>query len=286
MWKIWMKSAKLEIEKDGNHRKSSILLILALTVINEGNHDINSFSIKNINLSEYTLWCSYLLSSKHMTISKSINIELCDGCAMLYTLSPHLSLSILSHQIPLLISSEVCNQIIIMGSKLYSKIQSSISMTTMNSFIQCIIEDISFLYLCNTDSSLDSLHLFKSEKDDDGNLYSRTLGWSLLSAASICIVNEQNTKHCLKKITNFYKVTTNEKKQKMLIFLVALISSFILSPSWVPFVSILLQDKFEESLISSNILVELVSDELYSQLPYDIAKENIEKFKEKIVIFH
>jgi hypothetical protein len=222
VWKIWMKSAKLEIEIYGNHRKSSILLLLSLIVINEGNHD-NSFMINSIKLSEYTLWCSYLLSSKHMAISKSINIDLCDGYAILHTLSPHLSSSILAHQIPLLISSEVCNQIINLGSKLYSKIQINISMTTMNGFVQCIIEDISFLLLCNT--SLDSLQLFRSEK----NLYARSLGWSFLSAASICVINEQIVKKCLRKIIEFYKVASNEKKHKILAFLVALISSFTLA---------------------------------------------------------
>lgn len=265
-WQLWMKCAKADIEKYGSNSKSSISLFVALTIINEGyHHDVGGDGILN----DYALWYSYLISSKYMAIAKSIDIDFFIGYSALSSLTQS-SKATLFCQIPLLLSSEVCNRIVIMGNNLQTMGAIDLSTLTISSFSNCIVEDISHLLDLNRD--VNDMYLFSVNTPVDCGVYPRTLGWTFLSATAICKIDDSEVKSALVRILNVYKMTTNEKNQKMENFLVGLLSSFILSSSSTNLISTLLENK--------NMLPSAkVSEELRSQLPPCIATEYVVKFQ-------
>jgi hypothetical protein len=276
-WQLWMKCAKADIEKYGIHPKSSISLFLALLIINEGYCHTRTCD----NSDEYALWYSYLLSSRCMAVSKSINIDFHIGYSTLTALTGRSSKSMTFYQIPLLLSSEVCNRIIMLGNKLQVSDKGDFSNLTVNSFANCIMYDISRMLDAN--SNFDDIYLFSNSDSLDNVIYSRTLGWTFLSASTTCRVDDSITKSSLTRILKIYKSSTNERKQKMLYFIVGLISSFVLSSSYANLITVFLEDKNEEMMIlPSSKMIELVSEELMSQLPHCIATDYVSKLQKII----
>jgi hypothetical protein len=277
-WQVWMKCAKADIEKYGVHPKSSISLFIAINLLNERNHHSPSSDNSGF-FNDYALWYSYLLSSRNMAVSKSIDLDFHSGYAELASLaSPTSPKSMIFHQIPLLLSSEVCNRINNLGSKLYMR-GSDMSDLTVNSFSDCIADDI-YCFL-SSNSNLNDLHLF-SDKNFGSAIYPRTLGWTFLSAIALCRVDDAATKSALAKVLEIYKASTDEKKLIMQHFLIGLISScLVLSPSWINLITIFLVKDTDINL-SASTMIDLVSKEIHSQLPREIAAEFTTKFKNMI----
>ena len=282
-WQVLMKCARADIDKYGVHPKSSVSLFIAMKLIIERSHHNSTYDNSEGFFNECALWYSYLIGSRHMAVSKSINLDFHSGYAELALLaSPTLQKSMIFHHIPLLISSEVCNRIKILGNKLYKRGGSSgMSSLTINSFSDCIIEDIyCFLY---TNTNLNNFHLFSDDEVFDSAIYPRTLGWTFFSAITLCRVDDVVTKSALARMLEIYKESTNERKQNMMHFLISLISSFVLSPSWINLISnFLFKDKDIEMILSATKIIELVSIEIQSQLPREVATEFISKFKNMI----